>query len=153
MKLSTSPRYFSTFFLMRNRFARGAMLIMLALAVAIAAYRYGAYSSPEAKQARFRASIEKELQAMEFAADSLRRSFKACTKIDSSLKPGTKEYFKEFNNLKKLDSCKHLPVNFYLSKYDSLNLYRKLNYDCQKMRDYFTVSKRLERLPPYCKKR
>jgi len=117
---------FTTFPIMRNRFARGAMLIMLALAVAFAAYRYVVYNSPEAKQARFNRSIEKEIAAVEVKIDSVGKLYDTCAKVDSSLKRGTKEYFKQYIDTNRLERCKPFSRRPYVIKRDSLrSLLRK----------------------------
>jgi len=111
---------FSRLPVMRNRFARGAMLIILALAVAFVAYRFVLYNSPEAKQARFRASIEKEIAAVEVKIDSLNKLYDACAKVDPSLKRGTKEYFKQYVDRKRVEKCRILAPRPFLRKRDSL---------------------------------
>jgi len=213
---------FSRLPVMRNRFARGAMLIILALAVAFVAYRFVLYNSSEAKQARFVRSIERELPILRVTVDSLNSCvdrvidslpyltlmgtpiqevrfnsdgfhyfmlsdpdcekhfsfWKSCPSesskvyydcidnfLDSLYRSGLKcvrrqnrqEYEEGLKSSKKfvnhrfavkicvLDS---VPIR----RYDSLDLYRRLSYDCKKMSDYFTMTKRPERIPSFCKK-
>jgi len=160
---------FSILPLMRNRIARGAMFFLLALAVAFAAYRYGAYNSSEAKQARFRASVEKELQVMDPVVDSLKKSDIECGEkilkrfvearksppvfdINGNVIP-TRNIRAQIEAQPEIKvNCNSLNSFFFKSRYDSLNLYRKFGYDCKKMSDYFTITNRPERLPPYCKR-
>jgi len=136
---------FSRLPVMRNRFARGAMLIILALAVAFVAYRFVLYNSSEAKRVRFVKSIERELQPMKPIVDSLKELDIKCAEKNITRLLSARGNFVR-SNCNSLDS---LPFKF---RYDSLDLYRKLSYDCKKMSDYFTMTKRPERLPSFCKK-
>jgi len=106
---------FSRLPVMRNRFARGAMLIILALAVAFVAYRFVLYNSPEAKQARFKASIEKEIAAVEVKIDSLQKLHFKCVTEGFGSNPRELRL-----SIKVSNDCRYLVPRPFLQKRDSL---------------------------------
>jgi hypothetical protein len=163
---------------MKSRLARGAVLSVALLAVACAAYFFGVYNSSDAKKARWQKAVEKELQIFGPVIDSLRSIRQACLDsavrvFDPERRKAIKKALSDvdtsglnlkekmnilFDKEKSGELLPHKGVKYCNSlyppigterKYDSLNFYRKQNYDCEKI-IRFSIN-RPERIPSVCR--
>jgi len=140
MKISRFP-------FMSSRFARGAAVFLVLLSLAFAAWLFASYNSRDAKMARWKISVEKEIELLKREKDSILQLRKIC---EDSI-TGGKISIHLLSNLVREKAFDNCPTSVpYHSRIDSLRVYKNLGYDCEKITRRFEASEKLELIPSVC---